>query len=510
MGWRGRVALLGSRWLHLLQGGALFMPFFLLAAVGVSLVYPRTRPFGPPMSGQFTAYALALPIVALAGLLPLIRSLETAAVRTLCGVPASALAPGPAVSWAARRRTTVWFTLHAGLGALVSGASLAVPPMAIALLAFPLSPWLREHTRAWPWDHGGSALWTAPVAGLALLAALVTVVHGAGTVLARCAPVLLGPTPADRLAAAERRAAELAARNRVARELHDSVGHALSAASLQASAAQRVLDSDPDFVREALAAIEETTRGAVAELDTVLGALREDGPGDDGPREDSPRGAGPRGTGPHDPPHATAAGGTGPDTSAATGATATTGTNGTGGPTSTGSPDPAPDPAPSQGQGPDPQPDPGPGPGQDRAPTLGTGLAALLARCRATGTEVELYEGEGLGPLGLLPPGLSSAAFRIVQEGLSNALRHAPGAPVRAWLERQQAPENEELVITVENRVAPPEARARTRTQPRTAGGRGLSGVSERAALLGGTAHAHDRDGVWRLTARLPLTAAGR
>lgn len=423
---RERAAALGARWLHLLQGGALFTPFFLVAAVFLGLVIPSVRPFGPPVGWQFVTYGLAVPIVALAGLLPAIRTLETSAVRALCGVPAGALATGPAGSWAARRRTAVWFTLHAGVGALVSGTSLAVPPAAFVLIAYPVSPWLREREWSWPWDHAGNALWTAPLAGLALLGGLLAVVHAAGAWLARCAPALLGPTPADRLAAAEDRAAELARRNRIARELHDSVGHALSAATLQASAARRVLETDPGFVREALAAIEGTTREAVAELDSVLGVLRED---------------------PED-------GSTG-----------------------------------------------------DGSPTLATGLAPLLARGRATGTQVELDEDEALGPLGLLPPGASAAAFRIVQEGLSNALRHAPGAPVRARLERQHAPRGEELVVTVENPFTRPVPQT-----PRSAqgeGGRGLPGVRERAALLGGTARAHVRDGVWQLTARLPLGTGG-
>ncbi|MYR57761.1 histidine kinase, partial [Streptomyces sp. SID625] len=43
---------------------------------------------------------------------------------------------------------------------------------------------------------------------------------------------------------------------------------------LQAGAARRVLDTDPEFAREALAAIEETTRRTVGELDAVLGVLR--------------------------------------------------------------------------------------------------------------------------------------------------------------------------------------------------------------------------------------------
>ncbi|MFI7130823.1 hypothetical protein ACIBQ1_34395 [Nonomuraea sp. NPDC050153] len=52
--------------------------------------------------------------------------------------------------------------------------------------------------------------------------ALVATAAGAGELLARLAPVLLGPTPAERLAAAEEHARTLAERNRLARELHDS------------------------------------------------------------------------------------------------------------------------------------------------------------------------------------------------------------------------------------------------------------------------------------------------
>ncbi|MFB9850262.1 sensor histidine kinase [Micromonospora andamanensis] len=91
------------------------------------------------------------------------------------------------------------------------------------------------------------------------------------------APALLGPASAERIAALEARAARLAERNRLARELHDSVGHALTVATLQAGAAREVLDADPEFVRRALAAIEETGRRAMDDLDHVLGLLRETG-----------------------------------------------------------------------------------------------------------------------------------------------------------------------------------------------------------------------------------------
>ncbi|TMR19116.1 histidine kinase [Nonomuraea turkmeniaca] len=101
-----------------------------------------------------------------------------------------------------------------------------------------------------------AALWA--VGGLALLAALVAMAAGAGALLARLAPVLLGPTPSERLAAAEEHARTLAERNRLARELHDSVGHALSVVTLRAAAAGQVLDHDPATARSALAAMRAT------------------------------------------------------------------------------------------------------------------------------------------------------------------------------------------------------------------------------------------------------------
>lgn len=89
------------------------------------------------------------------------------------------------------------------------------------------------------------------------------------------APALLGPSQTERIAVLEARAAQLAERNRLARELHDSVGHALTVATLQAGAARELFDQDPEFVRRALHAIEETSRRATADLDHVLGLLRE-------------------------------------------------------------------------------------------------------------------------------------------------------------------------------------------------------------------------------------------
>ncbi|WP_438490296.1 sensor histidine kinase [Streptomyces sp. S186] len=416
----GRVA---RRWAHLILGGALLMPFFLLASVALPLLVDGADPLRD-LGVQLAAFGCALPLAALAGLLfPVLRPLEAAAVRALCAVPVQRLAEGPAVSLAARWRSALWFTAHLLAGGIVSAMTLAVPPAAVLLLLTPFGG--DALGLEWPQAFDG---WSGPVATVALLALLWGTGCGAGALLSRCAPVLLGPTPADRLAAAECRAAELAARNRLARELHDAVGHALSAVTLQAGAARRVLESDPEFARQALAAIEETTRSAVAELDTVLGLLRTDDEA---------------GTGmPAKPAQAASA----PVAAAS-------------------------------------------------APTL-DGLEALLHRTRAAGVRVTA---ELCGDRAGVPPVLSRAAYRIVQEGLSNALRHAGPVPV---VNLQLHVKDGELRLTMEN---PLTAAADGGGAGRAGGGRGLRGIAERARLLGGAASAEAADGVWRLTARLPV-----
>ncbi|MEU6055310.1 histidine kinase [Streptomyces xanthochromogenes] len=408
-------ALLGARarhrWVHLVIGGALLMPYFLVGSVVVGGVAGGAGSFDS-FPRALVTFALALPLATVSGLVPIARPLLVFGVRALCGVDPAALADGPARSWDARLRTSAWYTLQVALGGVVSGASLALPPFTVFLIALPVVPGLRHsvYSTGGPLATGwGLAL--APAAGIAMLLTLAACSAAAGALLARLAPVLLGPSPADRLAAAEQRAVELAVRNRLARELHDSVGHALSAVTLQASAARRVLDSDPAFVREALAAIEETTRRTVDELDSVLGLLRRD----DG--------------------------------------------------------------------------DPG-------APDLATpGLAALEGLLSRTGLDVA-YTLEG--DPSRVPELVSREAYRIVQEGLSNALRHGARSPVTLHV----AVSERELTMTMENSwsgAAP---------VVRPGGGRGLRGMAERAALLGGHASAGPDGGVWRLDARLPTGGA--
>ncbi|MER7462676.1 histidine kinase [Streptomyces sp. NPDC097981] len=413
------------RWVHLILGGALLMPYFLLAQVVVSVISGGGNVFSSaPLT--FCAYGLSLPLAAVTAVFGLVRPMSVGAVRALCGVPGELLAEGPARSWAARGRTSAWWTLHLGVGAVISGMSLAVPPMAVVLIVLPFVSGLQEAQVKAGWFATDTAPYIAPLLGIGLLCGLVLCAAGAGALLARMAPVLLGPTAADRLAAAEERAADLAVRNRLARELHDAVGHALSAVTLQAVAARRVLDTDPGFVREALAAIEDTTRRTVGELDAVLGLLRDGDPA---------------------------------------------------------RPDAAP------------------------APTLATDLDGLLARTRAAGTTVTAHQDPGpAGAWAQLPAIASREAYRIVQEGLSNALRHGTGPiELRIAVQGEEVGTHRELEITMTNPPGSADGR-----RPRTTGGRGLHGAAERATLLGGRVEAGPHQGLWRLRAVLPLGGGPR
>ena len=85
---------------------------------------------------------------------------------------------------------------------------------------------------------------------------------------------LLGPSYAERLERLEADAARATERNRIAREIHDSVGHALSVVTIQASAARKLIERDPGFAADALATIETASRRAAAELDDMLSLLR--------------------------------------------------------------------------------------------------------------------------------------------------------------------------------------------------------------------------------------------
>ena len=227
-----------------------------------------------------------------------------------------------------------------------------------------------------------------------------------GWLLAGLGPTLLGPSYAERLERLEADTARANERNRLAREIHDSIGHALSLVTVQASAARKLIGRDPAFAEKALETIETTSPRAVADLDHLLGLLRQERP-------------------PSAPP--------------------------------------------------------------PPAPDL-TSLGGLLTAARSAGLTVEQAMS---GDLTRLPVLVSQEAYRIVQEGLTNALKYsADGTAVLSMTLHTDT-----LEIQLANPARGPRA---TRT------GRGLRGIGERAATLGGTTTASDDGGRWTLSVAFP------
>lgn len=395
---------LARRWACLVLGGALLMPYMMAGVLMSGVLSGGSRVPDLMLPVELGVFAAVMPVVALTGLFLPVRALEVNAAQGLLGVHVDTPPRQARRSWQERRRTAAWFTLHLGVGGIMSGCTLAIVPFTVWTLAL---PWHGATWLGYSIGPGWAALpWT--LAGVALLVVLVFAVAGAGALLARLAPVLLGPTPEERLAAVEEQARGLAERNRLARELHDSVGHALSVVTLQAAAAGRVLDRDPDTARAALAAIEQSARSALDDLDHVLGVLREDRAGSGG------------------------RGGTEPQAT----------------------------------------------------------LADLDALVRASGAEVRAEVGDLSG----VPAVVSREAYRIVQEALTNAIKHGHG-PVRL----AAAVQGDDLKLEVSNPAAARRGRG---------GGRGVTGMRERVRLLRGELEAGPAEGGWQVSVRLPLRSS--
>ncbi|MFG2651945.1 sensor histidine kinase [Streptomyces sp. NPDC048436] len=134
---------------------------------------------------------------------------------------------------------------------------------------------------------------------------------------------------------------------------------------------------------------------------------------------------------------------------------------------------------------------------------------ALVERARASGVKVTIEEpGDTVSMSGSgdtpgtenLPPMVALAVHRVLQEALTNAAKHAPGAAVRARIARG----GESLRLTVVNDPAPAGRLAGV-----ASGGNGLVGLDERVRLAGGTLRAGPTDdGGFEVTAELPTTTA--
>jgi signal transduction histidine kinase len=384
------------RAVFLLLGAVILLPYLLLVTVLARMVAQDS-------ANRVAALLIAAVAAAIAAVPPFLsgtRELEIAAARALLRADLPDPEPPGPLPMETRLRAALWFGVHLAVGAVIGAALVIAVPMALIVLAERLGLTSGALAGLSIGPLGETDVWWWTAVGALLLVGTVYAVAGLGALAATMAPVLLGPSPAARIAAVEARERRLAERNRLARELHDSVGHALTATTLQAGAARAVFDSDPEFARRALASIEEVGRTAMDDLDHVLGVLRD--------AEDTDR---------------------------------------------------------------RPQP-------------------TLADLDRLTGEVDVVVDGDAA----TLAPALSREAYRIVQEGLTNAAKHGGGTAV--------------LRLTVADELTIDVTNALRATSREHRGGRGLAGIGERVRLLGGHLEAGPADGVWRLLVRLPRGSA--
>ena len=246
---------------------------------------------------------------------------------------------------------------------------------------------------------------------------------------------LLGKARTKRIE--EDRSATLAVaeeRVRIARELHDIVAHGVSLMTIQIAAARRVATTKPESADQALAAAEQAGRQSLAELRSLLAVLRS---------ADASLGAASRPDGP-------------------VGASATS-------------------------------------PADEGAPTAPlprlADIPGLVDNLRLAGLDVSL-EVTGTAPAHV-PPGVELASYRVVQESLTNVVRHAPGA--RVVVDLDYAPDGIDIVVDDDGAGLMP-----VRSAP---SGHGLMGMRERVATGGGTLEVGPRSSGpgWRVHARFPI-----
>ncbi|MFJ3216289.1 sensor histidine kinase [Kitasatospora sp. NPDC086801] len=130
------------------------------------------------------------------------------------------------------------------------------------------------------------------------------------------------------------------------------------------------------------------------------------------------------------------------------------------------------------------------------------GIEGLVESSRAAGALVSFSREGEPRPLGAA---VDHAAYRMVQEALTNAHKHAPGAPITVALRY----EPDALVVEVVNPSAPESVGVRAGAGPAVSGGQGLTGLRERARLVGGMVHAGPTpDQGFRLAGVLPYEGA--
>lgn len=182
-------------------------------------------------------------------------------------------------------RTLIWLFLRFPAGLFSFVVLVTMIATALALIASPVLMQVNNttiggvdvHIGHWSsvgWEpQAVDAWWMVPAGGLLLIISL-HVVNGLGWLHGVVGRALLGRSGREREMALEARAVQVEEGARLAHELHDSIGHAMTLMVVQAGAGRKVFDTDPTFARESLEIIERTGRSSLSELDRVLSFLR--------------------------------------------------------------------------------------------------------------------------------------------------------------------------------------------------------------------------------------------
>ena len=261
--------------------------------------------------------------------------------------------------------------------------------------------------------------------------------------------------------AAERRLAVIETQQRIARDVHDLLGHSLTVIAMQAEGARAILATDPAAADEALAIIGETSRRSVDEVHALVDMLRSDADGgadpDDRSGGDSDTGSG-------------ATGDTVETVDAEIGALAGRGVAAS---------------------------------GHDREMEF---LREPVRQAQRAGLPVTLET----DPTDRIPAATAQVLHRVVQESLTNVLRHAPGADTRVLLRTEMG----RAALVVENTPAPhppgpqaSDAHVGDGEDGPVHRGFGLIGMRDRVTDLGGSfAAGPTPEGGWRVRAELPAS----
>ena len=479
----------GRRFAWLMIGAAIGTTVVLVLGLGIPVgADDRTS---PAVLGVGVAGAVLLG--GLLGLVPGVRELEVTAARSMLGIETELVVPRrPGLIH--RLQDVAWVQVHLLLGLVAAGCLTMLLPASVVLVLDAVRGAGADTVLSIPTGELGRVA----AVGLGLLGAVVALIAAAplGALAAHLAPRLLGPTARDRLEVALAKAEREADRIRIARDLHDGIGHDLTIVSIQASAGRRVLEHDPAATAQALERIESTAREALEELDAVLAQLRDEQTGKpSGRRNAAASDAADSGAGD------SGAGGSGAAGSGAAGSGAT-------GPQGTGPDAPGPERLASDAADPDSSAG-GSSALDSSAPA--SRLEQVMDDHRAAGMDLRLR--------GALPSELSplqgAHLVRIVGELLTNAHRHGAAGPVHLAIRAGEGPTGQAaMTITVENprkpsAAADPSAHGGPSSPLDEAGpvrgGRGLTGMRERLELWGGTLEAGPDDGAWRARAVVPL-----